>query len=119
MSLSLKAIVVVAAVIAFLAVAYYFVIALPAQNKAKVQFERDKFEQELKEKSAKEQEERQKENQRAFEKQNAQTRYESCLLDADDHYILSPVLSPASWRRKRNCKSRLILDTTPSICLAT
>jgi hypothetical protein len=86
MSPSLKTILIVAAVIAFLAIAYYFVIALPAQNKAKLQFERDKFEQELKEKSAKEQEERQKENQRAFEKENAQTKYQGCLLDAENHY---------------------------------
>jgi len=72
----------VAGAIALLAVAYYFAVALPEQNKAKLQFERDKFNQELEEKRAKKEEEAQKENQRVFGKQNAQREYDGCLEDA-------------------------------------
>jgi hypothetical protein len=76
----------VALVIALLAVAYYFAAVLPAQNKARLQLDREKFEQEVREKKAKEQEATQKENQRAFDRQNAESEYHSCLLDAENKF---------------------------------
>jgi hypothetical protein len=72
----------VAGAIALLAIAYYFAVALPEQNKAKLQFERDKFNQEVAGKKARTEEEAQKESQRVFGKQNAQSEYDGCLEDA-------------------------------------
>jgi hypothetical protein len=69
----------VAGAIALLAIAYYFAVALPEQNRANLQLERDKFNHELEEKKAKALEEAQKESQRAFGRENAQTEYDGCL----------------------------------------
>jgi hypothetical protein len=76
----------IALVITLLAVAYYFGVALPAQDKAKLQLDREKFEQELKEKKAKEQEAGQKQNQWEFDKQNAETAYRQCLVEAEHRF---------------------------------
>ena len=80
----------IALVIMLLALAYYFGIALPEQNRAKLQFERDKFEQERKEKQnqqrAKELEAMQKHAQRGIEKKNAEDVYHACRVAAENDF---------------------------------
>jgi hypothetical protein len=72
----------IAGAIALLAIAYYFAVALPEENRARLQLERDKFNQQLEEKKAKEAEQTLKESQRAIGKENAQSEYEACVQDA-------------------------------------
>ena len=72
----------IAGAIALLAIAYYFAVALPEQNRARLQLERDKFNQELEQRKTKEDEEARKESQRSIGKESAQTEYDTCLEDA-------------------------------------
>jgi hypothetical protein len=75
-----------AATIALLAVAFYFAIALPMHDRAKLQLEREKFELEQKEKKAKEETEEVKRRMQQQARDAAGTKNLDCLADNEAHF---------------------------------
>jgi len=75
-----------ALIIAILAIAFYFAVALPLHDRAKLQLEREKFELEQKEKNAKEAAERAVREERAKARDDANTEYLDCLASSERQF---------------------------------
>ena len=68
------------------AVSYYFVIALPQHDRAKIELEREKFQAEQKEKEKKESAEKEAKNTASFDAIAREVELEGCINKADSNY---------------------------------
>jgi hypothetical protein len=75
-----------AATIALLAIAFYFAIALPMHDRAKLQFEREKFETEQRDKKTKEEAEALKHQMQQQARESADTKNLGCLAAAETRF---------------------------------
>lgn len=95
--MEMKNITFAAIIMACLAVSYYFVIALPNQNKEKLALEKQKFETEREEKMKKEVAAQQEKDEQKLKESVQQFDYNNCFVSAAKSYH-------ADW--ERNCSKR-------------